>query len=676
MMLNSTGPTGPTAHMAPLHRTCLPTVALPLILAVALLTTGCAGQLAYHEGTSLVQAGKIDAGLAKFQEALSHDEHDARFRTAYLQTREKALTTYLGLAEHSARSGDPEAAKNDYHHVLSIAPDNEKALAGLAGLELATRHSQLLDAAQHDMEQKQLEAAQGKIAEVLMSDPLDPRAITMKQEIEAQNPVSKTANVLAKTGEKPITIEFKDIAIKQLFEVISRTSGLNFLFDKEVRTDQKTAIFLKNGTIASAIEFVLMSNQLEQQALNDNTILIYPNTPTKQKEYQELAVRTFYLTNADAKTVATTIKTIVKSRDIVVDEKLNMLIMRDTPDAIAMAEKLVALQDVAEPEVMLDVEVLEIQRTRLQNLGIQWPASLSVMPQPLSVMNSAAAAAASPAGLSLNDVLHQNRNTLAATIGSATANANVQDSDARLLTNPRIRVRNHEKAKILIGERVPTITSTATSTGFISQSINYIDVGLTLNVEPTIYLDDNVGIKVSLEVSSIISQVSTQSGTNAYTIGTRVATTVLRLKNGETDVLAGLIDRQERSSGNKIPGIGDMPLIGRLFGATSDNDEKSEIVLAITPHLIRNIQRPHADSAYFMSGTETSLRTHSGIVGSGGSDSNMMNSAASPTVSSPLHDAPIPPTSIPAFSIPQFTRPEPTTIPTAPPPPTTPMINP
>jgi general secretion pathway protein D len=170
-------------------------------------------------------------------------------------------------------------------------------------------------------------------------------------------------------------------------------------------------------------------------------------------------------------------------------------------------------------------------------------------------------------------------------------------------------VRNHEKAKILIGERVPNITSTATSTGFVSQSINYLDIGLTLNVEPTIYLDDTVGIKVALEVSSLLNQITGSSGTTAYEIGTRTASTVLQLKNGETDVLAGLIDSQERTSGNKIPGLGQLPVLGRLFGATTDDDKNTEIVLSITPHLVRNIRHPDASLAYFTSGTETNMQS-------------------------------------------------------------------
>lgn len=193
--------------------------------------------------------------------------------------------------------------------------------------------------------------------------------------------------------------------------------------------------------------------------------------------------------------------------------------------------------------------------------------------------------------------------------------AKKEDSDANLLANPRIRVRNHEKAKILIGERVPNITTTSTSTGFVSESINYIDVGLTLNVEPTIYLDNDVGIKVSLEVSNIVNQIKTQSGTTAYEIGTRTASTVLRLRDGENQVLAGLINDEDRRSGVKVPGLGELPILGRLFGSAANDNLKTEIVLSITPHLIRNIQRPDAAQSEFRTGTESSFRVRPDSVG-------------------------------------------------------------
>jgi general secretion pathway protein D len=583
-----------------------------IILCIAvmcnILLAGCAGQLAYRDGQNLVGQGKVEEGLSKLKEALDHDPDDARYRKAYLHTRERSLYNYLDQADQQASAGSLEEAKQTYQRALSIAPRNEKALAGLMAIESEQRQTQLLNEAAASLEKNDIDNARNKITEVLIHHDKNVRALALKKIIDEKVALFSAEPHTQKTLQKKITIEFKDIAIKQVFEVISRTSGLNFLFDKDVKTDQKTSLFLKNSTIESAIHFVLLTNQLDKQLLDSNTMLIYPNSPAKRKDYQELVVRTFFLTHAEAKNIAATLKTMIKSNDIVVDDKLNMLMVRDSPDAIKLAEKLVALQDVAEPEVMLEVEVLEVQRTFLQNLGVQWPASVSITPQPFSVLQSKNGPAQGAAGLTLNDLLHQSENTLGVTVGATKANANLQDAHAKLLTNPRIRVRNHEKAKILIGERVPNITSTATSTGFVSQSINYIDIGLTLNVEPTIYLDDSVGIKVFLEVSSILQQITTTTGTTAFQIGTRTASTVLRLKNGETDVLAGLIDNKERSSGNKIPGIGEMPILGRLFGSTTDNDQNTEIILSITPHLIRNIQRPSAHDAYFLSGTENSLR--------------------------------------------------------------------
>ena len=210
--------------------------------------------------------------------------------------------------------------------------------------------------------------------------------------------------------------------------------------------------------------------------------------------------------------------------------------------------------------------------------------------------------------MTLRDLRGINSQTLGAALGSTAINARKQDSDANLLANPRIRVKNREKAKILIGDKVPNITTTTTATGFVAENVQYIDVGLKLDVEPTIYLDNEVGIRISLEVSNIVSQTQTKNGAFVYQIGTRTAATVLRLKDGENQVLAGLINDEDRTSANKVPGLGEIPIIGRLFGSQLDNNQKTEIVLSITPRLIRNIQRPGFADGEFESGTEASLR--------------------------------------------------------------------
>ena len=299
------------------------------------------------------------------------------------------------------------------------------------------------------------------------------------------------------------------------------------------------------------------------------------------------------------------IKSMIKTRDVFTEEKLNLVIMRDTPEAVRVAEQLVALQDMAEPEVMLDVEVMEIATSKLLNLGIQYPSQISYGIQ---------GAAGTPGKATLDELKAGASHLVQFSISDPALILNLQEQDGstNLLANPRIRVKNREKAKIHIGDRVPVITTTAaTGGGFVSESVNYLDVGLKLEVEPTVYLENEVGIKIGLEVSNIVKEVtgsnSTNSGTLTYQIGTRSADTVMRLRDGETQVLAGLISDEDRKMANNVPGLGDFPVLGRLFSSHNDTKNKTQIVMLITPHIVRNITRPAANKTEFYSGSEAEV---------------------------------------------------------------------
>ena len=564
-----------------------------------LLLAGCAAQMAYRDGRELVDQGQLREGMAKLEEASRLEPGSAQYRMAVIQTRDRWVLAQLQRAEALRRQGQLEEAEQGYRQVLNLEGGNDRALAGLRAVDQERRTQTWLKDAQAALDRKDLDSARLKLNAILLESPGHDAARRMLQQLDEQQARPAPETALAAAYRQPISIEFKDAALRSVFEVISRSSGLNFLFDKDVRGDQKTSIFLKNSTIEAAVTLTLLTNQLEQRVLDGNTILIYPNTQAKQKDYQPLTVKSFYLANAEAKIVAATLKTLLKTRDVVVDDKLNLLIVRDSPEAIRLAEKLVALHDVPESEVMLEVEILEVKRTRLLDLGIRWPDQLNLSPLP----------AASGGVLTVADLRGLNSSRIAASIGPVSINARKTDTDANILANPRIRVRNREKAKILIGERVPNITATSTSTGFVAESVNYVDVGLKLDVEPTIYLDGEVAIKVALEVSNIISQLQTKSGTVAYQIGTRTAQTVLRLKDGENQVLAGLINDEDRRTANKVPLLGDVPVVGRLFGNQADDGSKTEIVLSITPRILRNVRRPDASVIEFESGTENSLGT-------------------------------------------------------------------
>ena len=568
-------------------------------LLLVLVLSGCAAEQAYKDGQQLYQSGHVEEGLAEIANAYRLDPDNSEYRSEYFRLRERMIFKWSYQAEAAINNSSWDEAANYYNNILKIDPDNTTAKIGLSSLNTKKQQAQLLLEAQTLIDKNDLSGASKNIRQVLAESPSQPEALKLKRIVEAKMATRDQADVSFNSKlNRPITIEFKNAPIKSIFDFISKVSGTNFIFDKDARSDLTASIFVRDVRIEDAIRFLLLSNQLEQRILNGNTLYIYPSTPQKINEFQEMEVKDFYLANAKAKDVAEMLKSIVKTKDIYVDDKANLIVMRDTPHLIRVAERLVAAQDVAEPEGVLDVEVLEVGESLLDTLGIQYPGQLSV-----GVMGSAKI----PGTVTLAEMHNGGAGLVNVSISNPALVINLlhQDSETNLLANPKIRVKNHEKANILIGEKIPVITNTTTSTGIVAQSVNYLDVGLKLEVEPTIYLENDVGIKVGLEVSNITKTIQNTDGSLTYQLGTRSANTVLRLKNGETQMLAGLIDREDRKTGNGIPLLGQLPLLGRLFSNKSNNATKTEIVLLITPHVVRNIVSPGAPIEEFTSGTRS-----------------------------------------------------------------------
>jgi len=549
----------------------------------------------------MIEHGRVEEGLRQMDAAAKASPNNIEYRAAYLRERDKFLNQLLTQGDKQRLLGKPEDAELFYRRVVMLDAGNARALAGLAAAQSEVRHRNMIAEAKERADAGDLDGAQTKLRLVLAENPSQRDARALARSLEESRAKSVTAAVRLKPEfSKPVTLEFRDAPLKSVFEVLSRASGINFVFDRDVRPDLRATIYVRDTSIEDAVNFLLVTNQLEKKVLNDNTVLVYPNLPNKARDYQELMVKSFYLANADVKQTLNLIKTVVKTRDVFIDERLNLLVMRDTPEAIRLAEKLIAAQDLAEPEVMLELEVLEIARTRLQELGIRYPSQAGF---------SIDGAATAPGQATLRELQNFNSGLVAVSVTDPALLINMrkQDGDTNILANPRIRVKNREKAKIHIGSKLPVITTTSSPTIGVSESVSYLDVGLKLDVEPNVYLEDEVLIKVGLEVSNLIRQVSTDSGTLAYEIGTRTTATALRLKNGETQVLAGLIQDEERNTADKVPGLGDLPVLGRLFGSRKDERNKTEIVLLITPYVVRNLDRPAAATLEFMAGTEGSF---------------------------------------------------------------------
>ncbi|WP_018989399.1 secretin and TonB N-terminal domain-containing protein [Aromatoleum toluclasticum] len=581
-------------------RRALPRVA---VLLLASWLAGCATDALQRDGSRLIDEGRYEEGLAKLDQAVREQPRDAAVNMAQTTQRARVIAALLATAERSRLMRDHNAAVRGFERVLAIDPANERAREALRQMDKLRNTGETVRQAQTALRRGDPDGADRLVRQVLAIDPRNEGALALKREIEdiRANNVTPYPQLRSKMSA-PVTLEFRDGNLKQIFEVLSRNAGINFLFDKDVKSDLKATLFVRQVPVEQAVELLLLQNQLQLKIISENTVMIYPDTPQKQRDYLDLTIRTFHLANIDAKTAMNMIKTLLKSKDVFIDERLNTLTMRDTPDAIRLADKLLTTQGLPEPEVVLEVEVMEVSRQRILDLGLQWPSTFGILRPDLGGV---------PGVLSDYRGINGDRITIGP---SPELRINANDSDVNTLANPVIRVSNKEKARIHIGQRVPVVSATSTPSTqgpVITESIQYLEVGLKLEVEPTVHLNDEVLIKIGLEVSKATAQTPTKNGTIPVQVDTRNATTSLRLKDGETQILAGLMRNDHDVSGNRIPGLGDIPGLGRLFGSNKDTIGKSELVLSITPRIVRNMPYMNPYDIEYPSGTEAVLKARS-----------------------------------------------------------------
>jgi general secretion pathway protein D len=562
-----------------------------------LMLGGCAAQRLHRDGMSMIAQGKLEAGLSALEQAVRAEPANVVMRKDYYNAKANAVSGSLASAHTLQMQGNLAAAEAALQKVLLIDPAGVEARQALARVRAALQHEQAIAGARHAVRGGDTAGALALVDAVLADNPAHPAAKVLKRDLEAPQFREHFEEISLKdVRAKPVNLEFRDANLRAVLEALSRVSGIAFLVDKDVPQEARATVVLSNADIDEAVNLILRNGQLRSKVLNKKTVQVYPDTPEKRKEYQELVVRAFYLRDASAAQIQTVLKSLLRMKDIVIDERLNLVTVRDTPEAVRLAERLVALHDLAEPEVMLELEVLEVQRDDLLKLGVQWPNQLGIIPL-------------TPGGatMTIDDVRSLNSSKLGVSFTNPSISLRQDSGTSNLLANPRIRVHNREKANILIGDKVPVITTTSNATGFVAENVQYLDVGLKLAAEPVIHPSNDVSIRLSLEVSSIANQVTTPNGTLAYQVGTRNASTFLRLHDGETQVLAGLISDQDRHSASGVPGLSKLPILGRLFSAPSDSRSKTEIVLSITPRVVRSGARPDAQAVQFWSGTENGL---------------------------------------------------------------------
>lgn len=529
--------------------------------------------------------------------AMARSSAEIQGHAEAIRQRDAEIYRLVRSGEGALGTGDLDAAEQAYRALESLDPGNLRAAEGMRRVEAYRRHAALLEQARPLLGQSEddEQRAAALLREILVENPDNGEARSLYKALLAKQEAKRIDSLRKRLVYKnPVTLEFRDVSLKVIIEALARGTGVNFILDKDVRSDQKATLFVKSVSIEDAVDMLVQSNQLQKKVLNEHSVIIYPNNANKQREYQDLVIRSFYLEYADPKTVASMLKSMLGLKLVQTDDRLPTIVIKDVPEVMLLAEKLIESQDLAEPEVMLELEVLELQRSRDLNLGVTWPTQLSVL-------------TAEDAVLTLDALKKLGSSDIGVSPSPGVSFRGV-DANVNLLANPRIRVKNREKAKIHIGDRVPIINAIVGGGGnndLVTESVQYIDVGLKLEVEPTISLGGDVSIKLSLDVSSIGTATETKNGTRVFQIGTRSTSTQLRLADGETQILAGLISDEERKNVNKIPGLGDIPLIGRLFSNHGDEKTKTEIVLAVTPHIIRGRRAPEAALAEYWSGSES-----------------------------------------------------------------------
>lgn len=577
------------------------------ILTLLVLVSGCAANKSFKEANYLASMGDWDEAVELYAELHERYPKNLEYRIQYMNAKEEAALFYYNLGKDAVDASNHAEANMYFNSAVTLNPGLKIAKSSLIDIQKIMTSTSYYDKGMRALKSGQKSKAKKSFLKALA---VDPNNKFVKKEIEklaAKKGVIMGGYELSLKSDEPINkLRFNKARIKNIFQVLSRESGVNFIFDKDVR-DETTSVYLEEATFEDALELILMTNRLARKVVNENTIIIYPNTPQKNQQYKEMMIKAFYLKNIEAKKAVNLLRTMTKIKDIFVHSELNALIVRATPDALELAERVLLATDREDAEVMLVVDIIEVNRNKELNIGVKLDPYSATLSLPSGTTTSESGVTSTtfggPIGLSVLDGLSPMAAYL--TVPNVTVNFKKENSNVNILANPKIRVKNNKKAKIHIGDRVPVVTSVLGSGGGTTESIQYLDVGIKLDVEPTIRPTGEIDLKMGLEVSSIVGEFTTGEGNTVFQVGTRKTETVLRLYDGETQIIGGLISDEERDTKVKIPGLGDIPIIGRLFTNKNKTNGKTDIVMSITPHIIREVDVPGLDEAVFWSGKES-----------------------------------------------------------------------
>lgn len=561
-----------------------------LTLSVCILFASGCSITPVEKAETLAAQGDWMAAVILYRKLLQEEPLDIEYRSRLRQTELKAADHYYQQGLKAVEGGDYEKAMEAYQQGLIAKPDHQKLRSAISEAVALKEANRLLSEALQLKDAGYYKKALALTEEALTTYPDHEGGYDLMFELKAKV-LKKSKHKIALSSLKPISLNFRNTPVRTAFDFVSKSFGINIIYDEQVK-GSPVSITAKNITFEQALNLMLTSSKTFYKQLNDNTILIAPNTAEKHGQYDDYLIRTFQLNSFVAKDMAKMIKGLFKIKDVYVNEHLNTVYVRGTEEIMSLVENLVSLNDRKPAEMVLDVEILEVNRTKAEQLGFDWGSVISATYPPFS-------------GGSVGNVIKAGTVTLPST----TFRFFKQDVDAKTLANPKIRVLNGKTAKIHIGDRVPLRASTIQDvTGQIRTTFNYTDIGIKLTVEPTIHLDHSSTVKLNLEVSSLGQNLGTLTEP-AFSIGTRNADTSMLLRDGETAILGGLIRDEDRNNTVSVPGLGDIPVVGNLFKSGDLSKTRTDILLTITPRLVRGWDKPTKSLREFYSGTKVDFST-------------------------------------------------------------------
>jgi general secretion pathway protein D len=568
---------------------------------IGLALAGCPkkGNQDYKAGNKAVDLQDYDAAVDYYGKALAAEPHNAFYRIKLNQARFEAGQKHVRDGLKLRDKGDIQGAISEFQRAQILDPSSS-----VADQELKKSLDMLAEKNRASEQQQQ-----------------EPSLMENGQPALASAPPE-----LKPLSRAPINLKMSNDT-KVVFDTIGKLAGLTVIYDPDLQARRITTD-LNNVTLEQALDIVCLESKTFWKPITENIIMIIPDQTQKRRDYDEQVVRTFYLGNVavaqDLTEITTGLRQLLDLKRIQQVNAQNAIIVRDTPDKLALIDKILHDIDKAKPEVLIQVEILQASTDNLKNLGIIPPQNVSVVLNPNNCTAAGSTCSTSTTtststnnGIALNQLTHINQSDVVFTIPSATANFLMTDSSTKIIQNPEIRALDGQQAKLNIGQRVPVATgsfqagvgvgSTA-GAGFVNPLVNtqfqYIDVGVNIDVTPHIHPNRDVSMKLQVEVSSVASY-ATIGGIQQPVIAQNKTQEEIRLKEGEVSILAGLIQRIDTKTLNGWPGLANIPIMRYLFSGDQTEIQDSEVLIVLTPRIVRMPDWTKSNLRGLFSGTDT-----------------------------------------------------------------------